>query len=75
MELERKTFPRQRLSLQRHTPETIQVYAAPMTSRFNTENIDHPLDAEDCSCHRPRWLVLALAGLGVLGLIGNRLVG
>jgi len=72
---ERIAIPSERKPLQRHTAETFRIYAAPMTSRFTTETIDDPLDADDCSCHCPGWLILALAGLGVLGLIGSRLTG
>ena len=46
-----------------------------MMSRSNTDIVDHPLDAEDCSCHCPRWFLLILTGLGVLGLIGHHLTG
>ncbi|MBB3017115.1 hypothetical protein FHR70_000155 [Microvirga lupini] len=44
-------------------------------SRYNTDKVDHPLDAEDLSCHCPRWLLLILTGLGALGLIGHQLSG
>jgi hypothetical protein len=46
-----------------------------MTSRFNKDPFDHILDAEDCSHHCPRWLLLVLTSLGALALIADQLAG
>jgi hypothetical protein len=46
-----------------------------MMSRFNKDIFDPTLDAEDCSHHCPRWFLLVLTCLGILGLIGHHLMG
>jgi hypothetical protein len=46
-----------------------------MMSRSTKDLFDHSLDADDCSHHCPRWFLLFLSGVGLLGLIGHQLVG